>query len=51
MALLNGDAAMADKGLSIEDDLEKLDLRLNIPLFLKDRIGFDEDDVIKRQKI
>ena len=46
-----GDARMADKGLDIEDELKKLGLKLNIPPFLKDKLGFDEDDVIKTQTV
>ena len=42
---------MADKGFDIQNDLKKLDLLLNIPPFLKDKVGFEEDDVIKTQTI
>lgn len=45
------DSIMADKGFDIKDDLKKLDLQLNIPPFLHDQIGFQEDDVIKTQTI
>ena len=47
----NGDAVMADKGFDIQNILQKLGLRLNIPPFLKDKVGFEEDDVIKTQTI
>ena len=46
-----GDAIMADKGFDIQNDLKKLDLKLNIPPFLKDKVGFEEDDVIKTQTV
>ena len=46
-----GDAIMADKGFDIQNDLKKLGLQLNIPPFLKDKVGFQEDDVIKTQSI
>ena len=49
--ILKGDAIMADKGFDIDDQLCKLGLELNIPPFLKDKIGFEEDDVIKTQTI
>ena len=32
------DATMAVKGFHIQNDLKKLDLQLNIPLFLKDKV-------------
>ena len=41
------DSIMADKGFDIQNDLKKLDLKLNIPPYLKDKVGFEEDDVIK----
>ena len=47
----NGDAVMADKGFDIQNILQKLGLRLNIPPFFKDKVGFEEDDVIKTQTI
>ena len=40
---------MADKGFDIHNDLNKLDLKLNIPPYLKDKVGFGEDDVIKHR--
>ena len=33
--LLKGDAIMADKGFTIEDNLKKLNLTLNIPAFME----------------
>ena len=42
---------MTHKGFDIEDDLKKHGLKLNIPPFLKDKVGFQEDDVIKTQTI
>lgn len=42
---------MADKGFDIGDDLAKLKLKLNIPPFLKNKVGFEEVDVIKTQTI
>ena len=49
--LKEGDAIMADKGFDIGDDLAKVKLKLNIPPFLRDKVGFEEDDVIKTQTI
>ena len=49
--LKEGDANMADEGFDIGDDLAKLKLKLNIPPFLKDKVGFEEGDVIKTQTI
>ena len=49
--LKEGDAIMADKGFDIGDDLAKLKLKCNIPPFLKDKLGFEEGDVIKTQTI
>ena len=46
-----GDSLMADKGFDIQEELKKLDLQLNIPPFLKDKVGFEEDDVVKTQTI
>ena len=49
--IMEGDAIMADKGFDIADDLSKLKMKMNIPPFLKDKVGFGEDDVIKTQTI
>jgi len=46
-----GDAIMADEGFDIQNDLKKIGLNLNIPPFLKDKVGFEEDNVIKTQTI
>lgn len=45
------DAIMADKGFDIQDDLKMLELELNIPPFPKDKVGFQEEDVITTQTI
>ena len=37
---------MADKGFDIDDDLKKIDLKLNIAPFLEDQAGFNEGDVL-----
>lgn len=42
---------MADKGFDIGNDLKKIDLKLNIPPFLKDQAGYNEGDVLKTQLI
>ena len=47
--LKEGDAIMADKGFDIGNDLAKLKLKLNILPFLRDKVGFEEGDVIKTQ--
>ena len=49
--LIEGDAIMADKAFDSGDDLAKVKLKLNIPPFLRDKEGFEEDDVIKTQTI
>ena len=49
--IMEGDAIMADKGFDIADELSKLKMKLNIPPFLNDKVGFGEDDVIKTQTI
>ena len=46
-----GDAVMADKGFDIGDKLKELKLELNIPPYLIDKVGFEEDDVINTQTI
>ena len=46
-----GDSVMANKGFHIPNDLKKLDLKLNVPPYLKDKVGFEEDDVIKMQTV
>ena len=42
---------MADKGFDIHEDLDRLELRLNIPPFLKDKTGINEEDMIATQRI
>ena len=42
---------MAVKGFDIQNDLKKLELELNIPPFLRDQVGFHEDDVFETQTI
>ena len=49
--LKEGGAIMTDKSSDIGDDLAKLKLKLNIPPFLKDKVGFEEGDVMKTQTI
>ena len=49
--LKDGDAIMADRGFDVGDDLAKVKLKLNIPPFLRDKVGFEEHDVIKTQAI
>ena len=49
--LKEGNAIMADKGFDIDVDLGKLKLKLNILPFLRDKVGFEESDVIKMQTI
>ena len=45
-----GDSIMADKGFDIHNNLKRLDLKLNIPPYLKDKVGFEEDDVTKTDR-
>ena len=40
---------MVDKGFDIQNDLKKLDLKINILPYLKDKVGFE--DVIKMQTV
>ena len=49
--ILAGDAVMADKGFDIGDELKKVNLCLNIPLFLANQSSFSEGDVIKTQTV
>ena len=49
--IMEGDAIVADKGFDIADELSKLNMKLNIPPFLEDKVGFGEDDVIKTKII
>ena len=49
--MLKDDAIMADKGFDIHEELDRLGLGLNIPPFLKNKIGFNEKDVIATQTI
>ena len=49
--LKEGNAIMADKDFDIGDDLAKVKLKLYIPPLLRDKVGFEEDDVIKTQAI
>ena len=51
LEVLDGDSIMADKGFDIEEDLQKLGVKLNIPPLLKDKDKFDESKVIKTQTI
>ena len=46
-----GDSVMADKGFEIQNHLSKLHLKLNTPPFLKNKVGFEEADVLKTQTI
>ena len=46
-----GDSLMADKGFDIQDELKKLYLHLNISPFLKDKVGFEEHDVVKLKQL
>ena len=47
-----GDSITPDKGFDIPNDLKNLDLKLNIPPYLKDKVGFqEEDDVINTQTV
>ena len=45
------DSVMADKGFEIQNNLSKLHLKLNTPSFLKNKVGFEEADVLKTQTI
>ena len=42
---------MADRGFTIEDDLEKINVSLNIPAFLDGRDQLDEDEELESQSI
>ena len=46
-----GDSVMADKGFEIQNHLSKFHLKLNTPPFLKNKVGFEEADVLKTQTI
>jgi hypothetical protein len=47
----NGDAIMADKGFTVKDELEKLNIRLNIPPFARGDAQMSPADVNETQKI
>ena len=47
----NRDSVMADRGFTIEDDLKKINVALNIPAFLDGRDQLDEDEVPESQSI
>ena len=47
----NRDSVMADRGFTIEDDLKKINVALNIPAFLDGRDQLDEDEVLESQSI
>ena len=49
--LLPGDSIMADKGFTIDEELRKIGLTLNIPAFLGQRSQLDADEVIQTQAI
>ncbi|XP_068680082.1 uncharacterized protein [Montipora foliosa] len=46
-----GDVLMADRGFEIQDDLAPLGVKLNIPPFLKGKGQFQEDELVKTQRI
>ena len=47
--LNEGDGIMADKGFEITEDLKKIEICLNIPPFLRNKVEFEE--VIKTETI
>ena len=47
----NRDSVVADRGFTIEDDLRKINVALNIPAFLDGRDQLDEDEVLESQSI
>ncbi|KAK6184406.1 hypothetical protein SNE40_006886 [Patella caerulea] len=49
--ILKGDGIVPDKGFEIGKELGNLGLQLNIQPFLKNKVGFNEYDVIKAQTI
>ena len=42
---------MADRGYTIEGDLKKINIALNVPAFLDGRDQLDEDEVLESQSI
>ena len=49
--MLPGDAVMADKGFTIEDELREMDIQLNIPPFRRGELQFSPHDVIRTRSI
>ncbi|XP_062585057.1 uncharacterized protein LOC134255348 [Saccostrea cucullata] len=49
--ILNGDAVMADKGFTIEEELNKLNIKLNIPPFIKEGKQMTSGEIKMTQKI
>lgn len=42
---------MADRGFEIQDDIAPLEVRLNIPPFLKGKAWFEEDELVEKGRI
>ena len=49
--LESGDSVMADRGFDIQDDLTLINVKLNIPPFLKDKDQFTEVEMIQTRRI
>ena len=49
--LKSGDSVMADRGFDIQDDLTLINVKLNIPPFLKDKDQFTEVEMIQTRRI
>lgn len=49
--LESGDSVMADRGFDIQDDLTLINVKLNIPPFLKDKDQFTEVEMVQTWRI
>ena len=47
----SGDSVMADRGFDIQDDLTLINIKLNIPPFLKDKDQFTELEMVQTRRI
>lgn len=44
-----GDEIIADKGFNIRDLLDRMGVKLNIPIFLEDKVQFSVDVIVNQR--
>lgn len=49
--LEKGDSVMADKGSNIQDDLTPLEVKVNIPAFLKGKAQLEPEELVETRHI